>query len=124
MPSSSVIATSGSSAATSTTKSKLPLGSTVSKISVVTSERCSSNVAMTRGRNPRFTSFRSRLWSGGSVSMIVRKLFACSSGTSRSKLLGRADEYVSQSRFAATTSGCRVSTQKWSGISASVPLCR
>ena len=62
------MASSGSSAATSTTKSHSPPSATArSTMRTLISRRWSSSERMTFGVKPRFTSLRYRVWSGGSI---------------------------------------------------------
>ena len=112
-PIGSAITSSGSSAATSVTKSHSPLGPTRSMISLACRRVDSSRVPTMRGVKPLLTSSRSFVCLGGSMfSMIIRVICNISSFSGSTNSAPRSsDENVVLLCDTWMTSACLVTTQ-------------
>src|SRR5271157_1860941 len=116
-PRSSAITRSGSSAATSVTKSHSPLSATLATISRASSRTWISRRPMVRGVKPRLTSFRSWVCRGGSMWISCCCISRRSVSTMSALMqVPRSEEKSSGSLETASTCWWRVKTQKprWS----------
>ena len=104
-PRMSAMTCSGSSAATSVTKSNSPRGVTLSRIGAGPRGSVCSSWVIIRGVKPLFTSRRYRVCIGGSMFSIMSRCWSRSAGAmSHMNAAPRADEKVWLSRLTVTTS--------------------